>query len=201
MICRVYKLTSPHTDLVYVGSTVETLNERLRKHRNHYSAGSGCGSCELFKFGEYDVETELLEEIEIEHKYDPKRRKCEQKWMDCTKNKCNILNADHNNALENKEKSKQKSIKYYQEHREDILNYHKEHYLKNKEKVKQQTKQYRLENKEKINQRANEKISCECGFVGSRRNIARHRKSKKHQDYVAAKPKLKIKIIEFKTVE
>ena len=117
MKCRIYKLSSPHTDRVYVGSTVQTLNQRLANHRCNYSAGKNCGSCELLKLGEYDVEIELLEEIEIEHNEDPKRYCCEQKWMDCTENTCNILRAD-------KTAHRAEYIKeYHKEHKEEIIRY------------------------------------------------------------------------------
>lgn len=166
MICRVYKLTSPHTDLVYVGSTIQTLNARLSEHRKDYRAGRGCGSCELSKLGEYDVKIELLEEIEIDHKRDPKRCDYEQKWIDCTENTCNILRADK----EYKKKYRQKTKEYWNE-------YNREHYQKNKEYLF-------------------EKIPCECGSVITRTNMTRHKKTQKHKDYMAAKkPKLKITII------
>ena len=94
MKCRIYKLTSPHTDRVYVGSTVQTLNRRLHEHRSDYNLYQDCSSCELLKLGEYDVKIELLEEIEIEHTRELKRKRCEQKWIDCTENICNIRRAE-----------------------------------------------------------------------------------------------------------
>ena len=37
IIGRVYKLTSSHTDEVYIGSTVQELSDRLREHKYSYS--------------------------------------------------------------------------------------------------------------------------------------------------------------------
>lgn len=45
---------------------------------------------------------------------------------------------------------------------------------------KQYTKQYRENNKEKLEAWSGENIECDCGFVGRRNNIARHKKSAKH---------------------
>ena len=36
IIGRVYKLTSSHTDEVYIGSTVQELSDRLREHKYTY---------------------------------------------------------------------------------------------------------------------------------------------------------------------
>ena len=35
---RVYKLTSPETDKIYIGSTFKTLHQRLIRHKQHYRA-------------------------------------------------------------------------------------------------------------------------------------------------------------------
>ena len=45
-------------------------------------------------------------------------------------------------------------------------------------------KQYRETNKEKLNEKAREKIQCECGCMISRDHISKHRKSKKHQELI-----------------
>ena len=167
MKCRIYKLSSPHTDRVYVGSTVQTLNQRLANHRCNYSAGKNCGSCELLKLGEHDVEIELLEEIEIEHTDDPKRREYEQKWIDCTENTCNILRAEP--ARRNR---------------------------------KEYMKEYFQKNKERLQELACERITCECGSVIRRGDKARHRRTKKHRELMASKPRTLIKVnIKLKTVE
>ena len=49
---------------------------------------------------------------------------------------------------------------------------------------KQCGKIYYHTNKEQINAYKLEKIECECGCMISRRHIARHRKTKKHKDYI-----------------
>jgi len=136
---------------------------RLSKHRSAYWQGRGfTSSCELLKLGVCDVEIELLEEIEIEHKKDPKRKRCEQKWMECTESTCNIRRADGVTHMK----------EYWQA--------------------------YYQENKEEISRSRAEKITCDCGSVVSKRNIAVHRKSKKH---LVSKPKL-IKInIKRKSIE
>ena len=45
-------------------------------------------------------------------------------------------------------------------------------------------KEYQRANKQKISAQSNQKIECDCGVVVSRRNIARHKHSKKHIEYL-----------------
>jgi len=54
-----------------------------------------------------------------------------------------------------------------------VKEYHKEYF-----------KKYRLENKDIINKKRNIKIICECGTIASKRNIAAHKKSKKHINFI-----------------
>ena len=99
---------------------------------------------------------------------------------------------------------------------EEAIEYRKEHYNQNKEEIKQQVRQHRVDNpeivkatakrsrekhKDKVNQRSREynekykdkinlqrsiKINCDCGAVVSKRHIARHHQSLKHQQYLQA---------------
>ena len=48
------------------------------------------------------------------------------------------------------------------------------------EERREKMKKYRIANAEKVNQSLLEKITCECGAVTTRRNIARHKKRKTH---------------------
>ena len=53
-----------------------------------------------------------------------------------------------------------------------------------KKKNNEQKKIYYEEHREIINEKRNEKITCECGSIVSKRHIARHRKSLKHISYI-----------------
>ena len=66
---RIYKITSQLTDRIYIGSTTETLLQRLARHKSRYkSVQAGKPDCcstvrELIDLGEIAIE--LLEEIEF----------------------------------------------------------------------------------------------------------------------------------------
>jgi len=55
-----------------------------------------------------------------------------------------------------------------------------EYYEKNKEKINETCKEYRDNNKEILN----EKVICECGCEITKKNLIRHKKTKKHIIYL-----------------
>ena len=71
MIGRIYKLTSPQTELVYVGSTTESIKSRMSKHKTNYKRYQDkkhnyISSHEILKHG--DANIELLEQKEYKDK-------------------------------------------------------------------------------------------------------------------------------------
>jgi len=60
----------------------------------------------------------------------------------------------------------------------------KEYREDNKEALIQQKKQYRQANRDKIKTRKKIKITCECGSVVRKNDIARHRRTQKHQRFI-----------------
>lgn len=76
---------------------------------------------------------------------------------------------------------KQSDERYRQQNRGKISERGAEYYQQNREKIAERGAEYRQQNKEKIAEQASEVIKCECGTDATRTNIARHRKSQKHQ--------------------
>ena len=113
---------------------------------------------------------------------------------------------------DNKEKINEKNKQYYEDHKEEIREYSKTYREENKEQIKESKKEYQqnnkerlnaiskkyreehtdemkeykkehyIKNKEKIQERVNEKITCVCGCLQNRSNMARHMKTKAHLD-------------------
>jgi len=79
-------------------------------------------------------------------------------------------------ALDRTEKYKAENP---EEYRKIIKYQNRLRYQKNKEKIKEKNKEYYEKNKEKIN----EKITCPCGSVVSKKDIRRHERTKKHQQW------------------
>ena len=63
-----------------------------------------------------------------------------------------------------------------------------EYFKDNKEIILQKAKEYRDANKELILQRKKTKVECECGSVVNINDLARHKRSQKHQNYISTLP-------------
>jgi uncharacterized protein (DUF2344 family) len=139
---KIYKLYSPSKNLVYYGSTVQTLSQRLGGHIRENRRGKHCSSSEIIECGDYKIE--LLEDYPCNNKQQLERKEGEYiKNNECI-NKCvagrgnkeyYIDNADKLKEYyeNNKEEIKQKSLKYYNDNRDKIREYKKQYYLKQKE--------------------------------------------------------------------
>ena len=110
------------------------------------------------------------------------------------------------NATLNTQEPGRTRKEYREENKEKMAEYQKQYNEINKEYLKEQKKEYRENNKEEINQRNKkyreknpnknkeyyennkhknaEKVTCECGSIIRSIEISRHRKSKKHQEWV-----------------
>ena len=81
-----------------------------------------------------------------------------------------------------KELYAEKNKKRYEENKEMINQQKMEYYQKNKEVIRIKNKIYNDCHKEDSLKR-NEKITCECGAVISKRNVSIHEKTQKHLNY------------------
>ena len=154
---KIYKITSPHTDSVYVGSTIKSLRQRLQEHESNYRSylkgkRMKLESFEILKLNDYNIE--LIENYPCNNRNELVLR--EGYWMkliECV-----------NNTIAGRTKKQ-----YHIDNREHHINYSKKYYQINKntllEKQKMQT-------------------NCECGGHYARNHKARHMRSKKHQKYL-----------------
>ena len=168
---KIYKLVSKFTDVIYVGSSVDTLVSRLKKHKNNTS----CSQRALFELGEVDII--LLEHYPCESKVDLRIR--EQFYMDKLRYEGYTLVNKHR-AYTSPEMLKEQHKEYYENNKEQRKEQTKEYYETNKEVIKEQQKEYKENNKNKIN----EKFTCECGGRYTHINKSKHSKSKKHIAFI-----------------
>ncbi len=94
-IGRIYQITSPNSENVYVGSTTQTLNQRLQRHISDYNRFFNgneslkiCRSSDVIKYG--DPEMHLI----YERLFYPKKdlHKLEGETMQSIENCCNTDN-------------------------------------------------------------------------------------------------------------
>ena len=196
---KIYKIIDSENQIIYIGSTTQKL--LCSRFSTHTHRGKGnkiillelcpCNSREelVKKEQDYiDSQEDLLNQMrayrteEYTKEYDKNRlklyRENNKKHMDeygklyRENNKKQILEKGKQYRENTKEQRKITYKKYYENNVNKILEYHKD---------------YRLNNKHKISEKAKVKITCECGCQLRKDTIVRHRKTKKHIDFITNK--------------
>ena len=199
---KIYCIWSYETDDIYIGSSCNELDHRMKKHKDNYKSflnGVGHYKCsfDIIKYG--DAEIGIIEEFPCQSKYELLRREGElQKSLPCI-NKKIAGRSKKEWYEENKEKMTEYHKKYRENNREKIaikdkLKYenNKEHIAKrakiynqkNKEPLARMKKLYYEKNKEKIDKYRKEKFDCQCGITYTYSNKSRHLKTITHQKYL-----------------
>ena len=187
MIGRVYVIKSHQTDKVYIGSTMKTIEQRLRSHKFNYKnylkgMYAYVSSFEIIQHD--DAFIELLEEVNIENKQE--LHKIEGKYikkMDCV-NHCIAGRSVKEWREDNKEQISEKGKEYRDANKERILEYRKDYYQDNKEQMKEQMKDYYQQNKVQILERMKEIFTCECGSTIAKSSLSNHKRTNKHKKYI-----------------
>lgn len=131
---KIYKIVDLNEEMIYVGSTTQTLAQRMSLHRNEYKAKPNTLTCHLIfeKYGIENCKILLLELCSCNSKEELHKKEGEYiKTLICV----NKLIAG-------------RTIKeYYNDNKEHILEYKKQYYNDNKEQKLETIKQYDLEHK------------------------------------------------------
>lgn len=163
---KIYKITSPHTDKIYIGSTTQPLlSKRLAQHvwdynrhlngKYHYTS-----SFDIIKLGDYRIE--LIKAYNLSCK-DALYQK-ETKWinkLNCV-NKCKTYTGIEF-GLDRKEYCKI----YYESNNKQIKEKKKDHYERNKEVINERNNKY-----------GSKRVTCDiCQKEMRRDSITRHKKN------------------------
>ena len=165
---KIYKIISPHTDKIYIGSTTRPyLANRKALHKSQYNTWktdntkSYCSSFILYDLGE--VEFILIESYKCNSKDELTAR--ERYWIEqniniiVNSNKAHTTKEERKEymneylkeyAIKNEEKLKEYRIKNKDKIKEYQKEYKKEYDIKNEEKIKEYRKEYYIKNKNKI---------------------------------------------------
>jgi len=165
---KIYSIRSHQTDDIYIGSTTQSLYERLRGHKKdfkYWKKGDKnySTSYEIVKYD--DAYIELIEEHPCQNKDQLNKREGEYvRGNDCV-NKVIPGRTVKEWREDNIEWVKERDSKYHEEH---------------KEKRNQYGKKWREENEEWL------KIpnSCPCGGTYKTGSKGKHKKTKKHKKYL-----------------
>jgi hypothetical protein len=196
----IYAIKSKQTDNIYIGSTLNTIKERMKNHRgdyNKYKLGTH-RYMTSFKLLEYDdYYYEIIEELDINDKKELHKKEGEYQLN--TNNCINKLIAGRTTKEylcieENKEKRKQQRKIYEEINKETIKQQqkiynenHREELKKKREENKEHnnniSKQYYNIIKDTLLEKRKEKMTCECGVTCRKADISTHYKSKKHINF------------------
>jgi DNA segregation ATPase FtsK/SpoIIIE-like protein len=145
---KIYKIVSPsNPDLIYYGSTTQTLSSRMAEHRHRPDkTKTGLITC-------YDDAIILLvENFSCNSKEELHKKEGEYILNNDCVNKCVAGRTRKEYKEANKEKIKNNNKTYYEDNKERILLKTKQYKEANREKILLQKKKYRNNNKEKQKQ-------------------------------------------------
>lgn len=135
---KIYKLWSPSKNIIYIGSTTQSLSRRLAKHLSNYKAYNNNNTKTYFTsylvLDCEDYKIELLEEYACNNRQQLERKEGE------------YIRA---NICVNKIIAGRTQKEYYETNIEKITEYNKKYCEDNKAKIKEYMKNYREQNKDK----------------------------------------------------
>jgi len=172
---KIYKLYSvSNEELVYYGSTIQKLSQRLGEHVNNYKYNKSIKSKLVLDAGDYKIE--LIENYPCNNKQELEKREGYYIKNNVCVNKRIEGRTQKEYNEDNKEHLAEQFKEYYQNNKKKITEYNKNYYQNNKDKIKDNTSKYSQDNKEKLK----EKITCKCGCLIRRSSITTHQKTPKH---------------------
>ena len=192
MIGKIYKITGKGKS--YVGSTTKDLKDRLRIHFYQSLDTTGRRNSTLYKFirenGKEHFIIELVEEYTCETTKELRAR--EQYWLDELKPELNmfraISNPNYEQECRDKEERRQRSNRFYHEHKKLVLERQRKYNEDHKDEIRERKKIYREEHREEIKQKKTEKMMCECGCEVSKDHLKRHQQTKLHKEWIEKQP-------------
>ena len=126
---KIYCIRNTINDEIYIGSTCQSLSQRMAQHRRTLKCGR-LGGMKLYNLmmdlGEENFYIELMEEYPCESK--DRLRKREGEFI-----------REHQTGL-NKLVAGRKSLEYYYDNRDRVMEYKREYRKENKDKIENTTK-------------------------------------------------------------
>ena len=147
---KIYKIVCNVTNLIYIGSTTQTLSQRLQDHRSDYKKYLNkkfpfISSFKIIENNNYEII--LIEDCRCERKEQLLSR--ERFWIENTE--CVNLKIPSRTQKEyrenNREKIKEQMKQYRENNLEKVKEKHKEWCENNKEKIKEYNKEWRIKHR------------------------------------------------------
>ena len=183
----IYQIYDHLDGLRYIGSTTKDVKHRLKKHESNYRAYK----CDTYPFvtsfhvlcnGDYDIS--IVETVEVSSIKELRQIEGRHiKAFNCV-NKMVAGRTNKEYHQQNKESIHVKQKQYREFHKDVIQTRGKYYYELNKKLIREKQNNYRLENKDKIQAHKSKVVVCECGMSSTTSHIQRHRRTKKHIQYM-----------------
>lgn len=138
---KIYCIRSPHTEMVYYGSTISPLSKRFHKHNSDMKHCKYCSSQEILKLG--DAHIELVENYPCNSKNELDRREGQ-------------IQRENQNICVNLFIAGRTKKEYYEDHRADILKVRKQYYKTHKDTVIIKIKEYQKTHRDAISEQKKE---------------------------------------------
>lgn len=181
---KIYKIVNRVNSKCYVGSTTQSLTQRLCEHRSKFNKNKGIYTSKVLFAEDYDgCDIILLEKFPCNDKDELKQK--EREWiekLDCV-NRIIVGRTKQEYKETHKEEKKATDKAYYEKNKAFIRSKVKEYRLNNLEEARQKEKVYRDRRKDKIA----EKFQCECGGSYCSRHYKAHCLTKKHLSHLSSK--------------
>ena len=87
---------------------------------------------------------------------------------------------------DNRDEILRKKRIYYKERKDMMIQKNHKYYDANRDHLRKQHRIYYKQNKDKLNEVKKQKTVCDCGSIVRRSDLPRHKKTKKHQNYITA---------------
>jgi len=157
---KIYKITCNNTNKFYIGSTIQTLQQRLTEHKKKYNLYlkkkyTYNSSFEIIKNNNYKIE--LIEFYKCNNKKELQLKEGEyirNYFFDVNNVNIQVEGRTHKEwRQDNKEKLNEYMKNYKEENKDNYKKYNQTYKNKNKEQIKEANKKYREDNKDKLKEK------------------------------------------------
>lgn len=171
---KIYKLTSGYTGFVYIGSTINTLSNRLSHHRTDYNRKVNITSTILM--GLPDIEIVLL--CNFPCNTNEELRHEERKWINLPEYRDRCVNL--RNPITSDSEKKIQISNYRKVHQEKYTQRATSWRKDNRNKFNEHCKNYYYRNRDRVLARKAIKHNCECGGRYTNSTKTLHFKTQMH---------------------
>jgi len=177
---KIYIILNHINDMVYVGSTCQSLSKRFSWHKRDMKNRKFELYEAMIENGIENFYIELLELFPCSCRDELHKREGQYiRKFDSYKN-------GYNGRIEGRT-----CKEYYQDNIEQIKEQKKEYREKNRDDILKKKRNYYQNNKIGIKEKKSQKFVCDCGGKYTKSHKARHLKTKKHKKYIDEQQKLK----------